>query len=817
MEKTFVYDHNGIKYTLLHPPRKGGEGEVFRLSENPALCAKIYYRNVITEEIQDKITSMIDNPPTGDLTENKKKARSASIAWPVSRLYRLPGRKDFCGFLMPVIDTELFREAHMYYDPEDRKKYLSGSFTWKYLLTATYNIAYTVSAIHKSGHCIGDMSGSNILVARTAAISIIDCDSFQIENKKTGQKFFTKVATGDYLAPELMGINFRTENIDRYYSDLFSLSILIFKFLMNGVHPFQARGKGVEDHPTTEHKIKNGIFPYQRNIKQIYPPLYAPPYAILSPGIRALFERCFIKGINKPYMRPDADEWIKVLQDELSGLKQCDSNPNHWHSGYLDICPWCSILKIKKKEYFPYNGPKIVKVRKKAETAEKPSAVLVSKKVTVKEVNKDPENKSPVPGTKSSSGIPAAKMPYAPCPLPEKITDKKEEEKDRHKTDNSENRPPGFSGKITATAVGNINQAAHCGNRNNVNNQPANSVYKLQNSAKSGQSNNQADNTYKRRIKENNSPKAGTKNYTDTAGTEHNSPPENNTSKSEIKQKDTPEADKNTDQGKNRTENLKHTVVKQKVSGTDDKNILQNKGTEVVKEEKKPEIIKEKPKKIILMPEIRPDKINISFDPDSDNKAEIEIINKNQDKIEITAKPLHKWILLPENVISAGDKKTFEITVDNSHFEGILPGVKYKSWIEFKTPAGNKNTEVNVSLQKDPVLTVIPKKRILFRGIEEKDAEAADDSINGSKIPGGKNNIRIIEIINSGERTLKGKISSDKKWITAKPDSFFTKTKQKISIVIIPEQMEERAIQTGKIAVKSNGGEWEIQVIASIK
>ncbi|UUX92054.1 helix-hairpin-helix domain-containing protein [Methanoplanus endosymbiosus] len=703
MDNTCVYDRTGVKYTLIHPPKKGGEGEVFKLSENPALCAKIYYRNIITEEIRDKITSMTDNPPACDLTEHNKNTRSASIAWPVSELYKYPGRKDFCGFLMPVIDTELFREAHMYYDPQDRNKYLSGSFTWKYLLTTAYNIAYTVSAIHRSGHCIGDMSGSNILVARTAAISIIDCDSFQIENKKTGKKYFTKVATGDYLAPELMGINFRTENIDRYYSDLFSLSILIFKFLMNGVHPFQARGKGVEDYPTTEHKIKNGIFPYLRNVRQIYPPLYAPPYAILSPEIRALFERCFVKGIDKPYMRPDADEWVTVLQDELSGLKQCDNNPNHWHSGHLQICPWCEILKIKKKEYFPYNGPKTVKPKTKVPNA----------KITSPDARTPPE----IPADNNSTGI-------------------------------------------------------------------------------------QGLNKYQSKYQSKHHQK-DTKTLPDTEK-----------SSAAIK------TDIKTDTAQRREPALKNSAVKTTDPVADAGIKAQNTETKkpgIIPERQrvipeKPEIIEEKPENreiILLKPEIRPQIIDLKFDPDCDNKAEIEIINRNQDPLEITAEPLHRWILLPEKNFSVRDKKIIEITVERSYFESRPAGIKYKSWIQFKTPAGSEKTEINVSLQKEPILTVIPDKRLLFRGIKKPDINRADND--------AQKTVQSIEITNSGERTLNGEITSDNRWIKAEPENFSIQGKQKIDVSIIPEYMSSKAIQTGRITVRSNGGRCDIRVIASLK
>jgi hypothetical protein len=112
-------------------------------------------------------------------------------------------------------------------------------------------------------------------------------------------------------------------------------------------------------------------------------------------------------------------------------------------------------------------------------------------------------------------------------------------------------------------------------------------------------------------------------------------------------------------------------------------------------------------------------------------------------------------------------------------------------------------------LQKKPELSVIADKRLICRGIEKPERYTSCDS--------QKEYAQNIEIINSGERTLKGEITSDKNWITAEPENFSVKGKQEINIVIIPENMSDKAIQTGKITVISNGGRCEIQVIASLR
>ncbi|MBN2733724.1 MAG: hypothetical protein JXQ82_02555 [Methanomicrobiaceae archaeon] len=358
MAEITVFTKDCEKIVLTGPLKNGGEGAIYSVKKNPFICAKIYNKDKITPKLCEKIEAMIKNPPGENLTGHKKSMRSSSISWPLSSLYDSNKKEaNFLGFTMPLVDTSLFKEAHRYYDQQDREKEMGGSFSWLYLLTTAFNISYVVSAIHKKGHRIGDMSSTNILVARTAAISIIDCDSFQIEDNQKKKLYYTKVATGDFLPPELMGKNFREEDIDRYYSDLFALGIIIFKFLMNGYHPYQARGEGVMSLPAIEQKIIKGFYSYEGVYADVMPPKNAPPYSIISPELRKLFHRCFVDGHKSKNLRPSASEWAEALREELSGIRHCTINENHWYSGSLKKCPWCTLKETQKskKDIFPPN------------------------------------------------------------------------------------------------------------------------------------------------------------------------------------------------------------------------------------------------------------------------------------------------------------------------------------------------------------------------------------------------------------------------------------------------------------------------------
>lgn len=305
-----AYTYSGNSVLLDNAIKSGGEGIIFNISGEGGLCAKIYHNNANFEELEKKVLAMIENPPADPSWISKK---HRSIAWPMDALYSDNRCKDFIGFLMPLIDIKLFREAHLYYDPADRIRGFGGGFTWKHLWVTAYNLVSSIASIHEKKHCVGDLRETNILVAPNSFITLIDCDSFQIFNKNTGDFFYTRVGTGEYLPPELMNISFSQTNINRYYSDLFALGIIIFKLLMNGVHPYQSSGKLVDDAPSIEAKIIKGYYSYEA-IKDVTPPDYAPPYSILPPELQDLFYKCFVIGHKEPSRRPTALEWLSILK-----------------------------------------------------------------------------------------------------------------------------------------------------------------------------------------------------------------------------------------------------------------------------------------------------------------------------------------------------------------------------------------------------------------------------------------------------------------------------------------------------------------------
>ncbi len=301
-----AYDSDGRMYTLLSSGKSGGEGEIYHLSGDETRCAKIFHPHRRTPETEEKIRSMIQVPPSSDLLRY--------LTWPEKPLTDLPKGGRVVGYLMRRITGE-FRSAHLWYDelPEKNVTLLTSR------IHASYHLARIVSGIHATGHVIGDLRENNLLINPHGEVILIDTDSFQITDPKTRRVFWSRVGTGEYLPPEHLDGSFAEEGCNRMYGDFFALAVLIFRFLMNGVHPFQAKGPLVRNAPATTDKIQLGYFAFEKCQPGISPPDYAPDYSRIPPVVRELFRDAFVAGHRCPSARPDPQRWIAVLKKLIPG------------------------------------------------------------------------------------------------------------------------------------------------------------------------------------------------------------------------------------------------------------------------------------------------------------------------------------------------------------------------------------------------------------------------------------------------------------------------------------------------------------------
>src|SRR5258708_25243795 len=200
----------------------GGEARVFPVYGNDKVVAKIYhspdYKHL------RKLDAMLTNPPE----DPARASGGVSIAWPVEILSTPNGNQDFLGFLMPRVTGP--RPLMGVYNPQSRKKFCP-LFTYAYLLRAARNLASAVSALHTANCVLGDINESNTLVSNDALITIVDTDSFQIRDSRTGETYRCQVGKGEFTPPGLQGKKF-TDVYRIAEPDLFGLGVLIFQLLM---------------------------------------------------------------------------------------------------------------------------------------------------------------------------------------------------------------------------------------------------------------------------------------------------------------------------------------------------------------------------------------------------------------------------------------------------------------------------------------------------------------------------------------------------------------------------------------------------------
>lgn len=303
---------------------QGGEARVFAVKADPTLVAKLYHHPTPTHA--DKLAVMIDHPPAQVVVNGQP-----VIAWPTKRIFGQPATGLVTGFLMPRV-TGGVPAAHLH----NMKSRLTSHphFNWRYLVRAAMNLALTFQKVHERGYVVGDVNDQGVLVTGNAVVALVDCDSFQVRDPRTGRVFRCTVGTSLFTPPELAGCSFAT--VDRTPThDLFGLAVLIYQFLM-GCHPFQVKITASDDDVSIEDCIKRGLYPDIAPGAAQSP--VSPPLYLLPRSTRALFRAAF-----GPMMadRPSASTWTDELWTIDRELRSCARNANHFFPAQLSSCVWC--------------------------------------------------------------------------------------------------------------------------------------------------------------------------------------------------------------------------------------------------------------------------------------------------------------------------------------------------------------------------------------------------------------------------------------------------------------------------------------------
>ena len=342
------YGTNGATYKIAAELNNGGEGKVCYISSNPDLVCKVYKPTKLNSELRRKINFMLE------LHSEFTDKNLSSLAWPIDLARNEKG--DFIGFVMKKVTGDSIRKCYTVND---------FSVTYRQRIWIAINLCALVDSVHTSiKQVIGDFNPDNILVDKnTGVVSLVDTDSFHLKTKN-GIVFRCGVLQGQYLAPELQGVDLKTTYSETYTpeTDRFSLAIHIFCLLMNGTHPFASRkapistsvGKNSVAFPAIESLIKDGQSPhFSRKRDDLLPPIYCPDISILPVNLQRLFRRAFDEGYSDPSVRPSAIEWYNELKAIERPIACCPKDSSHFYDFHVKKCPWCEIKEPETQNTKP--------------------------------------------------------------------------------------------------------------------------------------------------------------------------------------------------------------------------------------------------------------------------------------------------------------------------------------------------------------------------------------------------------------------------------------------------------------------------------
>lgn len=299
-----VYDKQHNPMELGKSLGKGDEAEVFLLKVRNDVVFKQYHQQVLAKrgkQLEQKVDLM-------HRIESLRK--NTHLAWPL--LLANDHRRQWIGYAMyRASGVTMAKLAHaMAYE-----EYFPG-INRKRLLSYLLNFLDVVNLLHQQQILIGDYNLNNVLLdPNSDKVTLVDCDSYQIEID--GQFFPCEVGSADLTPKEHQNQAFK--DIRRTLeSEYFSISIILFKCLMLGRHPYDIVG-GTD--PVKN--LCNGIFPYvSKNKNDIPKGCWHVMWTHLPDYLQTLFITAFTIGADKPNKRPTLYEWRATLNQYLRELNR---------------------------------------------------------------------------------------------------------------------------------------------------------------------------------------------------------------------------------------------------------------------------------------------------------------------------------------------------------------------------------------------------------------------------------------------------------------------------------------------------------------
>lgn len=218
----------------------GGEGAVYDCNYENDYVIKVYHKGQLNKLRLKKIFLM-----------EKKQIKYDGLCWPEKVVFSEKGEP--VGYLMKKVNGQPLSSI---FDCDETV--LKNFPNWKKqdLIILAIDILQKVQYLHLFGILIGDLRLKNIVIDDSGTPCLVDIDSCQIDNLPC------PIGYPDFTPPELQHIEFKKQ-LRTYQNESFSCSVLLFKLLFCGLHPYDQRN-GAD---TIEEEINSKSFPYPQNMK----------------------------------------------------------------------------------------------------------------------------------------------------------------------------------------------------------------------------------------------------------------------------------------------------------------------------------------------------------------------------------------------------------------------------------------------------------------------------------------------------------------------------------------------------------------------
>jgi len=283
------------------PHSEGAEGYVRDVAGMAEMVVKQF--KAPTPSLEKKLELMMARPPS-----MRDGAGNVFLTWPVAKV--IDTKQHFMGYAMPKISHAYKLAVLMSRFQREQEKLELVHVS--HLVGIARNLAVVVQRIHEAGYVIGDFNDENVLVRTGSVVSVIDTDSFQVSDSNSRTVFRCTKDRDGYRAPERVGKDAKS-HLRTMEEDLFVLGVLIYRLMMDGIHPYDGIYSGKGDPPRLDERIAQGWYPHLGASK--FRPRTNTPFRHehLPSELRMLFDRCFHNGGRSPNQRPKTSDWVEVL------------------------------------------------------------------------------------------------------------------------------------------------------------------------------------------------------------------------------------------------------------------------------------------------------------------------------------------------------------------------------------------------------------------------------------------------------------------------------------------------------------------------